>query len=147
MDSIHITNLRVFLLALYQFPTIPPELQSALQNLPSDLTEMMLAIYKLVEQEPLATKYKECGKLLEARVGVRSKGDRPTTSSDPSPNTEQDNISVPYDEPAQDFETIIEAIENQTLAGMKAIVEKIIQNLHQIPRDTIQPLLESPTHV
>ena len=137
MDSIHITNLRVFLLALYQFPTIPPELQSALQNLPSDLTEMMLAIYKLVEQEPLATKYKECGKLLEARVGVRSKGDQPTTSSDPSPN----------DEPAQDFETIIEAIENQTLAGMKAIVEKIIQNLHQIPRDTIQPLLESPTHV
>ena len=147
MDALDILTLKSFILTLHQLPTISPELQTALQALPSDPKAMLAGIEDIIDQEPLATTYVKYQGLLQAREGVRSKGDRPTISSNPSPNTEQDNIAIAYNEPAQEFETIIEAIENQTLAGMKAIVEKIIQNLHQIPRDTIQPLLESPTHV
>ncbi|NJL91922.1 MAG: hypothetical protein HC916_20675 [Coleofasciculaceae cyanobacterium SM2_1_6] len=138
MKPVHVLTLRSFILALHELPAVPQALQTSLQSLPANEEAMLENIYKLIEQEPLAAYYKKLRGLLKAREGVRSKGDRPNISSDPSPNTEQDNIAVAYDEPTAKFETILEAIENQTLAGLKAIVERITYNPQQDPRQAIE---------
>ncbi len=114
MNAAHILTLRAFLLALYQLPTIPPELRASLQKLPVDATEKLKVIYSLLKQEPLATQYQECRDLLQAREGKRNKADEMVLPDDDEPNDEIGNTLV--------------AIETQTPEAILAEIPKIAQS-------------------
>ncbi len=133
MNAARALTLRSFLLALRELSTISPEIQTALQNLPSDPAEMMPEIYKLIKLEPLATQYQACRDLLQSREGVRSKGDRPNLRDETT--TENDNISSPED-----------ALENQGVTSLLNMVEEIKQNFQVSPKTIIDNCMGLPTY-
>ena len=133
MNAANTLTLRSFLLALYQLPTIPPELQTALQNLPADAAEMMPEIYKLIKLEPLATQYQDCRDELQAREGQRKAGDRPNLRDETT--NENDNISSPED-----------ALENQGATSLLNMVEEIKQNFQISPKTIIDNCMGLPTY-
>ncbi len=114
MDALDILTLKSFILTLRQLPTITPELQIALQAIPSDPQKMLEAIEDLTTQAPLAQTYLESQALFQARAGVRSKSD---------------SMSLPGDdEPMDEIENTLVAIESQSDEDILKKLPEIIQS-------------------
>ena len=137
MNAAQTLTLRSFLLALYQLPTISPELQTALQNLPADAAEMMPEIYKLIKLEPLATQYHDCRDELQAREGQRKAGDRPIIPTNTESTEEHGNEAV---DP-------IDMFESQTESSLTKMMQEITQSPCRNIKSMIYPHLHITPHV
>ena len=136
LEDLDILTLRAFVLALYQLPSLPPELQTALQNLPLEVEAMLKEIYKLTKQEPLAQKYRECRLVFQPKEGKRTKSDQPTTNNQPT--NEITNVSEDIAE--------IETLRNQGGTFFLQMVEDIRQNPEIAPKTIIDSCLGLPSH-
>ena len=114
MDALDILTLKSFILTLSQLPTISLELQTALRNLPSEPKSMLAGIEDIIDQEPLATTYLKYQGLLQSREGKRNKSD---------------SMFLPDDEePRDEIENTLVAIESQSPETILAELPKIIQS-------------------
>lgn len=120
MDHLDILTLKSFILTLSQLPAISPELQTALQALPSNPKEMLAGIEDIIDQEPLATTYLKYQGLLQAREGKRNKSDSMFLPDDDEPSDEIPNfVLVPK---------FVAAIETQTPEDIFKKLPEIIQS-------------------
>ncbi len=114
LDALDVLTLKSFILTLSQLPTISPELQTALQALPSDPKAMLAGIEDIIDQEPLATTYLKYQGLLQSREGRRNKSD---------------SMFLPDDEePRDEIENTLVAIENQSNEDILEKLPRIIQS-------------------
>ena len=114
LDALDVLTLKSFILTLSQLPTISPELQTALQALPLDPKAMLAGIEDIIDQEPLATTYLKYQGLLQSREGKRNKSESMFLPGD--------------DEPRDEIENTLVAIESQSPETILAELPKIIQS-------------------
>jgi len=115
MNDLDILALRAFIFTLHQLPAISPELQTALQNLPSDIQGIIAGVEDLTDQEPLATTYIQNYALLQSREGHRSKS--------------KDEMSLPDDEePTDELGNTLFALEGKSAKELEKKSAEIFQS-------------------
>lgn len=116
LNSAHALTLKAFLLALYQLPSIPPDLQTQLNQLGNQPSLDLSQIRNLAKQEPLQERYKTARSWLQENVATRSKSDRPNLPGEDENSDEINNTVV-----------VIENIPEKTLSQ---IVTEILKKLN-----------------
>lgn len=138
LNSAHALTLKAFLLALYQLPSLPPDLQTQLNQLGNQPSLDLSQIRNLAKQEPLKTRYQEARSQLQKNDATRSKSDRPVL-----PGEDENSNEINNDESSDEINNTVVVIENLPENTLSQIIIEILQKLNTAisPQSVIETCL------